>query len=277
MTQQPPADPADDIPTEQDSPTDSTAYYRPVADGEFLPTSLTEGAWMTQEQHMAPVSGLLTDAIERASGRTDLLTSRISFDILGMIRRRPLTVTAQVIRPGRTIELVQAEMSSGGRALVRATAWRLALSDTSDLAGTDLSPIAGPEQAEPWQGDAIWGGGFIGSLELRVLPGWRPGRGQAWIRTPHPLIEGRAVSPTAAYTGLIDTANGVAVRVPPQQLLFPNTDLSVHFLREPTGEWLGLDTSVSFGPSGIGVTSSVLHDVNGPVGLAAQSLTLRRR
>ena len=46
-------------------------------------------------------------------------------------------------------------------------------------------------------------------------------------------------------------------------------------LRRPDPEWVGLDTSVSFGPDGVGLTSTVLNDVHGPVGTAAQSLTLR--
>jgi len=263
------------------SPTDSQAYYRPLdsdqSGGRYLPTSHTEGAWVSEEQHMAPVSGLLADAIETCSDRTDLVTSRIAFDILGMIHRREIEISASVIRPGRTIELVQAEMRCGGRTLVRATAWRLARSDTTDLAADELPAIPGPGSAEPWNGADLWGGGFIASLEFRTLPGWRPGRGRAWVRTPHPLVEDRPVSALAGYVGLIDTANGVAVRSAPTELLFPNTDLTIHLIREPRGEWLGLDTEVSYGPGGIGLTSSVLHDLDGPVGRAAQSLTLRRR
>jgi hypothetical protein len=46
--------------------------------------------------------------------------------------------------------------------------------------------------------------------------------------------------------------------------------------RQPAGDWLGLDNSVSFGSDGIGLTSSVLHDLQGPFGRAEQILTLRR-
>lgn len=268
-----------DHPGAAPDPTGGVAYYESLGDGRFLPTLHTEGAWATEEQHMAPASGLLTDAIERCSGRDDLVTSRIGFDILGMIHRREVEVTASVIRPGRTIELVQAQMTSAGRTLVRATAWRLAVSDTADLEASELPEMPGPDSPGVQQGDwtSTWGGGFISSLELRILPGWRPGRGRAWVRTPIPLIAGVATGDLAAWIGLVDTANGVAVRVPPTELLFPNTDLTVNLVRPPRGEWLGLDTSVSFGPGGVGLTSSVLHDVHGPVGRASQSLTLRRR
>jgi hypothetical protein len=57
--------------------------------------------------------------------------------------------------------------------------------------------------------------------------------------------------------------------------MFPNVDLGIHLHRQPAGRWTGLDTTVTFGPTGQGVTSTVLHDVAGPVGHAQQILTVR--
>jgi hypothetical protein len=56
---------------------------------------------------------------------------------------------------------------------------------------------------------------------------------------------------------------------------FPNVDLTAHLVRSPEPGWLGFDTTVTFGPTGHGLTSSVLHDEHGPVGTLAQSLTVR--
>jgi hypothetical protein len=56
---------------------------------------------------------------------------------------------------------------------------------------------------------------------------------------------------------------------------FPNLDLTAHLFEEPHGDWLGFDTSVSFGRNGFGLTSSVIHDEHGPVGTMAQMLTVR--
>lgn len=224
---------------------------------------------------MAPVSGLLVRAIEQCEPRDDLIVSRVAFDILGVIPGGEIEVSARIIRPGRTIELVEAEMSAAGRVVVRATAWRLAASDTSAIAGGGVDPLPGPEQGLPWSGSTVWQGGYIRSLDFRVLPGWQPGRGRAWIRTDVDLVDGEPSSELARYIGLIDTANGIAVRADPATVLFPNTDLTVHLIRTPVGRWVGLDTTVTFGPDGVGLTASVLHDVAGPVGRAAQTLTLR--
>lgn len=226
---------------------------------------------------MAPVSGLLAHALETCSPRHDLAVSRVVFDILGSIPDGEVEVDARVVRPGRTIELVEAEMTVNSRTVVRATAWRLAVSDTTSIAGTHLASIPGPDIATPFDITAIWPGGFIRSVETRVVGEPEPGRSTVWIRPLVDLVAGRPFSSLARTFGMIDTANGVAVRARPDEVLFPNTDLTVHLFRQPTGDWLGLDTDVSFGPDGIGLTASALHDERGPIGRAAQTLTLRRQ
>ncbi|SDP31957.1 Thioesterase-like superfamily protein [Nakamurella panacisegetis] len=257
------------------SPARPTAYYEPIDDGRFRSTTHAQGAWSADQQHMAPVSGLLTHVLETCSPRDDLIMSRVAFDILGSIPDGEVEVAATVVRAGRTIELLEAEMTAGGRAVVRATAWRLARSDTSSIAGTEIDRIPGPDELEPFDMAALWPGGYIRSVEVRAADERRPGRATVWIRPKFDLIDGVEASDTARLFGVIDTANGVAVRARPDQVLFPNTDLTVHLFRRPEGEWLGLDTDVTFGPDGLGLTSSVLHDVRGPVGRSAQTLTVR--
>lgn len=257
------------------APAVQTSYYVPTGPDRYRSTVHAQGAWAADQQHMGPVSGLLVRAIEACRPRPDLLVSRVAFDILGVIPDGEVEVSARVIRPGRTIELVEAELTAGGRVVVRATAWRLAISDTSAIAGGDIPDMPGPETGKPWVGSHLWEGGFIASLEFRVLPDWQPGRGRVWLRTDVDLVADEPSPPLARFFGLIDTANGIAVRADPATLLFPNTDLTVHLVREPIGDWLGLDTTVAFGADGVGLTASVLYDEGGPVGRAAQTLTLR--
>ena len=95
------------------------------------------------------------------------------------------------------------------------------------------------------------------------------------MRTKHPLVDGEEFTELSRLIGMIDTSNGIATRVRPGSYLFPNVDLQLHLYREPAGDWLGLQNSVSFGPDGIGLTSTVLHDATGPFGRAEQILTLR--
>ncbi len=257
--------------------TEADSYYRKLGDGRYESTIHAQGAWNPQEQHMAPVSGIMVRELEGFAPRPDLRMARISFDILGMIPGGEFSIECTVLRPGKTIELVQAEMIANGRTAVRATAWRLQRSDTTAVAG--LGDVAMPPRAEATvaEGLAEWPGGYIRSIELQALPGAVPGRGQAWLRGRYPMVEGEATADLVKLIGVADTANGIAPRIAPGEgtYIFPNTDLSLHLYREPEGEWLGLDTSVTFGSDGIGLTSSVLNDYKGPFGRAEQILTVR--
>lgn len=101
------------------------------------------------------------------------------------------------------------------------------------------------------------------------------GRAQAWVRTGHALVAGESVSDAARFIGLFDVANGVAGRADPTEVLFPNVELSAQLFRDPAGQWVGYDTTVSFGPDGRGLTHTIIHDESGPVGAVTQGLTVR--
>lgn len=264
------------------------SYYRRIGDSpaenRFEPTRHTQGAWRETEQHMGPASGLLAYALETTLPRDDLQLCRISYEILGVISAEPLEIEVEVVRPGRTIELLEARMIIGGRTAVRASGWRLATGDTSAVAGGEAEPMPGPDAWPAWDVQDFWTGGYIDSLDIRIDPASSPGRSRAWLRTPVGLVEGEAAAGKASdlvtFTTLVDTANGIAARMHPRQWAFPNIDLTIHYLRTPKfrdqdSRWIGLDATSTWGPDGIGLTSTTLYDPSGQVGRAEQILTLR--
>ncbi|ACU75847.1 conserved hypothetical protein [Catenulispora acidiphila DSM 44928] len=260
------------------------SYYEPAGENRYKPTAHAGGAWDPAEQHFSPLGGLVVHAIDRfVAGRPGekLVLSRISYDILGRLALDECEIRVETLRPGRTIELVEAVVLIGDRAAVRARAWLLSSGDTRAVAGGDEGGEDGggrltpPEELASWSLTDVWPGGYIASVDVRPVAPPRPGRTTAWIGTGLDLVAGEASSPLASFVALIDTANGIAVRQSPTEWMFPNVDLTVHLHRQPEGRWTGLDTTVSFGPTGQGVTSTVLHDVAGPVGHAEQMLTVR--
>jgi hypothetical protein len=256
----------------------SASYYEPMDEHRYKPTAHAGGAWSTDEQHFSPLGGLVVHALDRhraAEGDDGLVLSRISYDILGRLALDECEIEVETVRPGRTIELLEAVVRIAGRPVVRARAWFLARLDTSAVAGGPDDRLTPPEALAPWPLSGLWPGGYIASLDVRPVSPPRPGRTTAWVSTPLDLVAGTRVSPLASYLALVDTANGIAVRQPPTEWMFPNVDLAVHLHRQPRGSWTGLDTTVTFGPSGQGVTGTVLHDVDGPVGHAQQILTVR--
>ncbi|WP_217184995.1 thioesterase family protein [Streptomyces sp. AC495_CC817] len=256
-----------------------TAYFERLSDRAFRATDAVQGAWNTSEQHIAPTIGLLAHLVEqhRDARRTDgLVLGRVSYDILGVLPIDVVEVDIEVIRPGRTIELVEATLRHEGRTAVILRAWLMQTADTHAIAGGAL-PVMPPLDAHAdWEAADIWPGAFIRSGDYRHREA-EPGRASAWVRPHHPLLDGERVSPTARALGVADIANGVSPRVPIADAFFPNVDLTAHLFREPDDGWIGLDTTVTFGGAGIGVTHTVLNDSAGPFGVSVQSLTVRPR
>ena len=125
-----------------------------------------------------------------------------------------------------------------------------------------------------WDPSSVWPGGFIATIDVHRASE-EPGRAAYWARARQPLLDDEPVSALAGAAALFDIANGMAVRAAPTAVAFPNLDLTAHLFATPRGEWLGFDTSVSFGVDGIGLTSSTIYDETGPIGTLAQVLTVR--
>jgi hypothetical protein len=255
------------------------AYFERIDEHTFRATDHVSGAWDPGIQHIAPALGLLAHAVEadcdtrRGDG---LVIGRLSYDILGTIPVDVVRIEVGVLRPGRTIELVQATLSHAGRAAVLLRAWLMRPGDTAGLRATPLPPITPPENMPAWDPTTVWPGGFIASVQVRREQ-VEPGRAAFWVRTPLPLIRDEEVSSLARMAGLLDIANGMTVRAHPSEVAFPNIDLTAHLFGRPRGEWVGFDTTVSFGSAGVGLTTSIVHDVHGPIGVSDQTLTLRPR
>lgn len=254
------------------------SYYERIDEHRFKPTPHASGAWGPDEQHFSPLGGLVVHAVDGyLAGRPDtgLVPARISYDILGRPALDECEIQVESVRPGRTIELLEAVVLIAGRPVVRARLWLLAGLDTTGVAGGAPDRLPAPDECDRWAMSELWPGGYIASLDVRTVAPPRPGRTTAWVTTDLDLVAGERSSSLARYVTLVDTANGIAVRQSPTAWMFPNVDLTLHLHRRPAGRWAGLDTTVVFGPTGQGLTSTVLHDAEGPVGQAQQILTVR--
>ncbi|WP_346265664.1 acyl-CoA thioesterase domain-containing protein [Microbacterium esteraromaticum] len=119
-----------------------SSYFLRLSETSFEPTAHVGGAWNPDEQHVAPVLGLLAHLVEaeHVARRPEapLALARANYDILGVIPMARFDVEVRVVRPGRTIELVEATLSQSGRAALVLRAWMLQQTDTSAIAGHPL-------------------------------------------------------------------------------------------------------------------------------------------
>ncbi|HEU0023302.1 MAG TPA: thioesterase family protein [Thermoleophilaceae bacterium] len=256
------------------------AFY--VADGERLvPSELTRGPWDPDAQHAGPPAALLGRAVERCEAREDAQVGRITFEILGPVPLAPLRATARVVRPGRSVELLEASLEGPDGEVMRASAWRLR------TAPVELEPEPPPDPPPPGPADGDVRDffpvreevGYHTAMEISFVTGGflEPGPAMVWMRSRVPLIEGERTSPLQRLLIAADAGNGVSAALDWRRYLFINTDLSVHLKRVPEGDWVGLDAVTYPEPNGVGLADTVLWDERGRLGRAAQTLVVRSR
>ncbi|MGJ7905259.1 thioesterase family protein [Actinopolyspora sp. H202] len=249
-------------------------FYEQLDHGVFRATEHTVGPWSDKAQHLGPVAALLVRGIECCEPDERRSVRRVSVDVLGPVPVDEVTVRAEVARPGRSVELVTAEIAASGRIAATARAWRMLRSDTADVARDDARRLADPAECPPMPLPAGWAGGYANALEWRTANAAapEPGHAEVWARQRMPLVAGEEPSPLQRLFAVADCASGVSSSLPFEQWAFANTDLTVHLAREPHGEWVGLDARMTLGPDGAGLTRTTLHDAAGPVGQSAQAL-----
>jgi hypothetical protein len=255
------------------------AFYRPSGGDRYRATEHTAGPWSSQAQHLGPPAALLVRALEGCSPRADAALARVTVEVLGPVPVAEVTVTAEVERPGRTVELLAAELRHADRPVLRVRAWRIARTDTAEAAGGAPAALEGPATAPPMPIPDGWGRGYLDAVEWRLLAGTMgdPGPAVVWGRPLVDLVDGEPTTDLQRLFLVADSASGVSSRLDIDRWLFINTELTVHVSRAPSGEWVGMDAVTWIGPDGVGLATSTLHDLAGPVGRSTQALLVRPR
>jgi acyl-Coa thioesterase superfamily protein/acyl-CoA thioesterase superfamily protein len=258
------------------------AFYEP--DGDlFHATELTRGPWDPGAQHAGPPAALLGRALEGLPDAEQFQIGRVTFEILRSVPIAPMRVEARVVRGGRRVQLLEAELSdSEGEALMRARGWRIRIAavDVPPEAMVAIEPPASPEQAH--HAEFFPTGqehGYHSAMEVKFVSGEfvEPGPATVWLRMRQPLVAGEESSPLQRTLVVADVGNGVSASLDFRRFLFINVDLTAHLERMPEGEWIGVDAVTLPHPHGVGTAESVLFDRRGRIGRALQTLLIAER
>ena len=258
-----------------------TAFYLPLDDdGErWQATRHTAGPWSEHAQHGGPPSALLGRAVERCAPRDDVVVARVTVEILGAVPVGEVEVRARVVRPGRSVELVEAVLAAGGRDVARAAAWRIRRAE-----GPSVPPRTPPPPPLPAAGSRLaavpagWVDGYLSAVEWREVAGSfaDPGPCTSWTRLRHPLVPDEEPTGLQRVLAVADSGNGLSAELDIGSF-FINPELTVHLHREPVGEWVCVDAVTTVTPGGAGLATTALSDQDGPVGVGAQSLLVGPR
>ncbi|HZB51373.1 MAG TPA: thioesterase family protein, partial [Mycobacteriales bacterium] len=252
--------------------------YEPVSPAVVRSTEHTVGPWKPTDQHAGPPAALLVRELEAAVPAGGWLT-RVTVDLPDAVPVAELAMRSRVLRAGRSVQLTEAELLAGDRVVARATGWWHRIGDTAAAATPAVPPPPMPEPAADRDPRDRWPSGYLHSMEWRWVTGHFSERGPAtvWSRMRLPLVAGEDPTPTQRVFATADSASGAGSTLPWSDWLFVNTELTVHLLRPPLGEWVCLDATTTIGSTGGGLASSRLSDMDGEVGRGAQALVVRPR
>lgn len=256
-------------------------YYRRLgSEGDaslFASNDGTRSNWTREIQHGSPPLALLTKAVEEALP-PGLRIARMTFDILGAIPVVDVAVRANVLRPGRRISLVEAELSptAHDRPVARLAAWALATSDTTDVVADRYPPLVEGNATDVswhWQNPS----GYLTTVDWRAQPSDPDGTAVFWLTSLSGLVDSEPTTALQRLATVVDSANGIGAVLDPQHFTYMNTDTTVHVHRYPVGSEFAIRARASIGPDGIGVTTAEIFDTDGFVGTSAQALLIQRQ
>ncbi len=266
-----------------------------VRDGDtIVPTAASRGPWADDALHGGPTTALLAHLCEthRTTDTADVAmqTSRLTVELLAPVPLAPLTPRLSIIREGRKIRLVQADLIAGDRLVATARLAQIRTADrplptgTASLEGPRLVPSAGPAKSirssptyHPGQAPMVRYHSH--ATEHRFARGSWVDLGPSfdWVRLLVPVLPDVSISPLVRVAAAADFGNGVSAPLPFDSWLFINPDLTVHLHRMPQGEWVALDTHCYVEPNGVGQSNTELFDEVGRIGHGNQSLLLDSR
>ncbi len=258
--------------------------YELMSNGNYHASVLTRGPWHPEHQHAGPPIALVCRAIEQAAvghGLTHI--ARLTANLLRPVPIGELAIEVATDYAGRNAGHFSARLLAGAKEVARFTALvqrenELPLPEGLQGHPLPLAPKT-PEESVPctfpFAGKHV---GYADLVETRIAHGRMfNGPSAIWFRLRHPLLDQEVPSEYQRVAVAADSGNGISAILDFERYSFVNSDLSVHLLRRPQGEWICLDARTQLGPNGTGLAESTLYDVHGLIGRALQSLSVSHR
>ena len=252
------------------------AFYRQVDERRFESSPLTAGPWGPDSQHAGPPSALLVRAMERFEPSADSRLARVSVDVLGPVPVAPMDVDVRVVRPGRSVELLEATASVDGRPALVARGWRMRVTPEDFPTVGDHSGPPVPEAPRERGGMLPFAhaDGYLAVVDFAFTHGNGEefGPAAAWGRSTVDLVAGESMTGWQHLVTVVDSASGVSMASNPLEHPAINCDLVVSLIRDPEPDWVYLDAQTVGGPGGGVLADTLLADERGYLGRCVQNL-----
>jgi hypothetical protein len=250
-------------------------------DGDRLvPEPHAGSLWSDDQMHGVAAGGALARAAESAlADRDDLTPVRFTVDLFRPVRMQPCEVRTRVVRSGRRLGLVDAELVQDGETMARAATLFLAPTQEPDgrVWGPDHTFAPPPEDLAPptdqphppyFASDGHWTGDF-GDHQNAA-------RKSSWNAAMH-VVVGESITPFQAAASMADGAS-LVTNWGDAGIEHINTDLSLQLTRPPSGTEIGLAALDRTAHAGIASGVAAVFDRDGRCGtVVVTSLVNSRR
>ena len=248
-------------------------FYR--KDDSAIATENGAGPWDPRMLHGGAPSGLIASIVDNLPSEVPMSVTRLTIDLQRPVPVGPLDIEVNITREGRNIQTSEISLLANGKQVVRATALKIRKEGLVLPPEAAMPEIAGqiPETSIGFP-RAV---GFNTAVEMRTEDPAAVSRKAVWFHIKRPFLDKGETTPLmrAAATG--DYCNGFGSTLDFEKWTFINADLTLHFVREPIGEWIKLAANSWISPDGRGLGFGELSDMHGPFGRAVQSLVIAKR
>ncbi|MEZ5954617.1 MAG: thioesterase family protein [Hyphomonas sp.] len=250
-------------------------FYRKGS--SVIATGHGAGPWDARMLHGGAPTALIAGLVEDLPSEVPMRVTRLTVDLQRPVPVGELDVEVNVTREGRNIQTAEIFLSSGGKQVVRASALKIRKEALDLPEGAALAEM--PLEVTGGRAPFSRTDGFNSAVEMREAPSGPVASAarHVWFHIERPFFDDRATTPLmrAAATG--DYCNGFGSPLDFEEWTYINADLTLHFAREPVGEWMMLAANSWIGADGRGLAFGELGDARGLFGRAVQSLVIAKR
>jgi hypothetical protein len=234
----------------------------------LVPTDCARSPWDADALHGRVIIGVLGAEIERQHGEPSLMPARFTVDLYRAPRLAPFEVVTRVVREGRRIKVVDAELLSEGRSAGRASCQLLRR--TTNPPGQVWSGAewdAPPPADIPDPGDTP--ASMHGMWSVKPISGelGKAGQRRLWMREVRALVAGEPLTPFSRLAVGVDYASPIT-NSGDEGVRYINSDVTAYLHRLPAGEWVGYESVAHGATDGVAVGSCHLYDEQGRIGWA---------
>lgn len=265
---------------------DDTRATGTTFDGRYRATEHTVGPWAAHLQHAGPPTALLLHAVGHLGGEAAVvpprpLPARVTAEIFRPVPVADLVVRARLRRPGRRVAWAEADLATAVEPddpVMRASVWLVRRTERP-LDTPPTQTASAPPPGAPQKPPGTWGGGYLDAVSWELSAGSfaEPGPATAWTRLRVDLVDTEPTTTLEHLAIVADAGSGISAVADPSRMVFVNTEITLHLVREPLGESVWMDSRTTIDRSGVGHAHTVLGDTSGAVGTADQSLFVEPR